>query len=231
MKALLASINCQKTEIGKNLEIHDQLIANAAEVNCDIVVFPEMSLTGYIDPAIHPEFELSLDSSQVSRLVELTESYSVDALFGIVEHNPNGEPFISQIHARNGMIAGTYRKRNLANDEDSFSPGTEHYVGNSIAVRSASLCVPIMRYQPNLLPHRTWRFNSISPISTRPVWTSQDRRCFVAEWVRLVANVLHRKSRSAGERAWDIYRGLHASRVNLRRGISGLVGCLDPMAR
>jgi predicted amidohydrolase len=129
MKALLASINCQKTEIAKNLENHEQLIANAAELNSDIIVFPEMSLTGYLDPAIHSEFELTLNSPQVNRLVELTETYSIDALFGIVERNPNGGPFISQVHAGNGTVIGTYRKRNLADNEHLFSPGTEPYVG------------------------------------------------------------------------------------------------------
>ncbi len=129
MKALLASINCQKTEIDKNLEIHEQSIAEAAETNCDIIVFPEMSLTGYLDPAVHSEFKLSTDSEQVKRIAELSESYSVDVLFGLTEHNPDGGPFISQIHASNGTLKGIYRKRNLADNETLFSPGTESYFG------------------------------------------------------------------------------------------------------
>ena len=129
MRALLTSINCQKAEIDKNLETHERLIADAARLNCDIVVFPEMSLTGYLDPAIHSEFELTLDSLHVNKLVELTESYSIDALFGFVEQIPNGGPFISQVHARNGTIIGSYRKRNLADNEVLFSPGTEPYLG------------------------------------------------------------------------------------------------------
>ena len=106
------------------------MIAKAAESNCDIVVFPEMSLSGYLDPAIHSEFELSLNSRQVNKLVELTESYSVDVLFGIVEHNPGTGPFISQIHAGDGILNGIYRKRNLADNEALFTPGSEPYVGN-----------------------------------------------------------------------------------------------------
>ena len=129
MRALLASINCQKTEIGKNLGIHERLIVKAAESNCDIVAFPEMSLTGYMDPDIHSKFELTLNSPQVNKLVELTESYSVDVLFGIVERNPNGGLFISQVHAADGKVVGTYRKRNLADNEGLFSPGAESYLG------------------------------------------------------------------------------------------------------
>ncbi|MBN4064154.1 carbon-nitrogen hydrolase family protein [Dehalococcoides mccartyi] len=129
MRALLASINCQKTEIEKNLEKHERLIIKADELNCDIVVFPEMSLSGYLDPAIHSKFELSLDSTPVNRLIELSSAYSVDVLFGIVEHNRSSGPFISQVHTRNGSIAGIYRKRNLADNEGLFSPGTEPYIG------------------------------------------------------------------------------------------------------
>ncbi len=61
--------------------------------------------------------------------VELTESYSIDVLFGIVERNPSGGPFISQVHAADGKVVGIYRKRNLADNEGLFSPGTKPYVG------------------------------------------------------------------------------------------------------
>jgi predicted amidohydrolase len=88
-----------------------------------------MSLTGYMDPDIHSKFELTLNSPQVNKLVELTESYSVDVLFGIVERNPNGGLFISQVHAADGKVVGTYRKRNLADNEGLFSPGAESYLG------------------------------------------------------------------------------------------------------
>ncbi len=77
MKVLLASINCPKTEIDKNFDVHERLTVEAASNNCDIVVFPEMSLTGYIDPAVHSEYELSTDSKKVNDLVELTRTYSV----------------------------------------------------------------------------------------------------------------------------------------------------------
>jgi len=129
LKATLAAINCQKTEIERNFEIHERTIVEAADQVCDIVVFPEMSLTGYLDPAVHSVYELTLESNVVDSLVRLTESYSVDALFGIAEKNPVGGPFISQIHASDGNIVGVYRKRNLADNEALFSPGADAYIG------------------------------------------------------------------------------------------------------
>lgn len=134
MKAMLAAINCQKTEIERNFLVHEREIATAADRECDIIVFPEMSLTGYLDPAVHSEFELTLESDIIVRLVGLTKTHSVDALFGIAEKNPNGGPFISQIHASAGQIIGVYRKRNLADNEGLFSPGTAAYVGKVSSV-------------------------------------------------------------------------------------------------
>ena len=52
MRLLLAAINCPKGEIDANLAAHCRLI-DSAEPG-DLVLFPEMSLTGYVDPATAP---------------------------------------------------------------------------------------------------------------------------------------------------------------------------------
>ena len=127
MKALLASINCQKAEIELNLGTHKRAIEEAAGSDCDVAVFPEMSLTGYIDPVIHHDSSLDLDSSAVRELIDFDATKSVDLLFGIAERNPGSGPYISQIHASAGKIVGVYRKRHLADNEGAFTAGTESY--------------------------------------------------------------------------------------------------------
>ena len=124
---MLASINCQKTEIEQNLRSHIDVVTQAAELECDIAIFPEMSLNGYLDPAIHKEYFLDLKSSPVRDLVEFSGLHSVDLLFGIVERVENHKPYITQVHASNGKISGVYRKRNLADNEFGFSPGNKAY--------------------------------------------------------------------------------------------------------
>ncbi|MDA1278780.1 MAG: carbon-nitrogen hydrolase family protein [Chloroflexi bacterium] len=130
MRTLLASINCQKAEIDVNIAAHRAVILEARSLRSDLVVFPEMSLTGYLSPAVHGDHFLDLDSSYISELIEFGSANSVDLLFGIVERNPTGQPFITQVHALNGSIAGVYRKRHLAEDETLFSPGAHSYQGS-----------------------------------------------------------------------------------------------------
>jgi predicted amidohydrolase len=131
MRALLASINCQKAKTESNLVAHKVVVRDASEADCDLAVFPEMSLNGYLDPNVHTESFLYLDSDAVQELVECGASLGVDLLFGIVERNPQGKPFITRIHASGGKIVGVYRKRHLADDEGSFAQGTDPYQGRT----------------------------------------------------------------------------------------------------
>jgi hypothetical protein len=50
MRALLAAINCPKGAVEANLDSHLRLMEGVAPR--DLVLFPEMSLTGYLDPNI-----------------------------------------------------------------------------------------------------------------------------------------------------------------------------------
>lgn len=130
MRALLASINCQKAEIDLNLAVHKQIVDEANAMDCDLAVFPEMSLTGYLDPAAHGEHIVDLDSAPILILIELGASCGIDLLFGIVERNSTSKPYITQIHASNCKISGIYRKRHLADNEAGFAPGTDSYQGS-----------------------------------------------------------------------------------------------------
>lgn len=124
MKIALVQMNCPKGEIDSNLAKSAEYINQAQARKIDIICFPEMSITGYIDPVKMPESVLSLESDQVHQFCELTKNNKLTALGGIVERNPNGKPFITQIVATAGKLQGYYRKVNVAEDEmSSFAPG------------------------------------------------------------------------------------------------------------
>ena len=107
------------------------MIREAADAQCDIAVFPEMSLTGYLDPETHSESLLNLNSDQVTDLIEYGEQASVDLLFGIAERGEDSNAYITQVHASAGKIIGSYRKRHLADNEDSVTAGSDSYIGRS----------------------------------------------------------------------------------------------------
>lgn len=113
----LVQMLCPKGGIERNLSTIDVHIRAAAQRGVDFVCFPEMSITGYINPLTMPEAILRLDSEAVTRFVRMTAGHDVTAMAGIVEQNPAGKPFITQIVACRGEMLGYYRKKHVAPDE------------------------------------------------------------------------------------------------------------------
>jgi predicted amidohydrolase len=127
----LVQQNCQKGRFADNLARAAKFVS---ETDADIVCFPEMSLTGYLDPVWQAESVLRLDSPQVRDFCRLSAGRTLIA--GIVEHHPAGKPFITQIVATDGKLAGAYRKVNVAPDEqDMFDAGSERPVFTAAGVR------------------------------------------------------------------------------------------------
>lgn len=132
MRALLAAINCQKGDIDLNLKVHRRVVEQAAEEECDIAVFPEMSLTGYLDPRRADHTPISLDSEPVKQMCELSKESGVSLLFGISEANGDDLPFITQVHVSSGQVEAVYRKRHLGEGEPGlYVPGAESATGTS----------------------------------------------------------------------------------------------------
>lgn len=125
LRVLLAAMCCQKGDWAGNLATHEQALAQARAEGCHLAVFPEMSLTGYVDPAAHPEQLLSLGARPVRCLAKLARHYGVAAIFGLSELGSDGAPYITQVYTAGGRLAGTYRKRHLGEGEESYSKGTE----------------------------------------------------------------------------------------------------------
>lgn len=103
-------MNCQKGDVALNLARHLDQLKDAAEAGCHIAVFPEMSLTGYLNPESQRDEAISADDDSVLELAEATGETGVAALFGIVEANSDGSPLITQLLADHGRVLGSYSK-------------------------------------------------------------------------------------------------------------------------
>jgi predicted amidohydrolase len=107
-----------------NLERAERYMAQARAQGCDVIVFPEMYLSGYCDPGKFQDAVQPLDSEWIGRFVKLTGTYGMAASAGFIEANPEGKPFITQLLAQDGRMIGSYRKRHVVDDEAAwFSPG------------------------------------------------------------------------------------------------------------
>jgi predicted amidohydrolase len=70
------------------------VILEAHDAGCELVVFPEMSLNGYLAPTVYDDRVATLDSPQMLELIKFGASRSVEWLFGIVERAPVSKPYI-----------------------------------------------------------------------------------------------------------------------------------------
>lgn len=123
-KIALVQMNSEKAAIDRNLGLMRQYIAESREKGADFICFPEMNITGYIDPAKHPDAVISLDHPAVREVVELSGLYSICVIAGFVESNAEGKPYITQFAAHNGNLLGFYRKKTIKDEEAAwFSPG------------------------------------------------------------------------------------------------------------
>src|SRR6266700_106428 len=81
VRALLAALTCEKGDLDANLAVHVATIARAARAGCALVVFPEFSLTGSVDPVHAPGNAITIDHPAIKTLVAATEP-GVAAVFG-----------------------------------------------------------------------------------------------------------------------------------------------------
>lgn len=142
LRSALVQMRCEKGRVDANLGAIAAHI-EAIDRNVDIVCFPEMSITGYVDPS--RASVLGRDSLEVARFVALTGHFPVTAIAGFAEANPAGGPFITQVAAREGKVLGFYQKITIPDDEkDLFAPGAGVPVFSHPKVKFAiALCADI----------------------------------------------------------------------------------------
>jgi len=109
MKVALAQISPFLGDVRKNLDLHLRYFEKARKKKVDLLIFPELSLTGYTlkdlveDVAISPE-----DNSIFDRLI--AESRDVSSVLGFVEEKERGLFFNSAAFLSKGKILHIHRK-------------------------------------------------------------------------------------------------------------------------
>jgi predicted amidohydrolase len=118
-----------QADTDRNLASMLAFVEHASAVGTDVVCFPEMSLTGYIDPLTQADSLMSWDDDGLSPLLHASARLRMTLVVGIAERREGDMPFIAQGVIRAGALAGVYRKINVALDEiDRFSCGSEPLV-------------------------------------------------------------------------------------------------------
>ena len=124
VKALLMAVNCPKGEISRNTRRHLELLSEGAEHGADIVVFPEMSLTGSVDPVHWPGNAIALTHPALDELAAATARLGVAALVGVAE-SCGADVYITQVLIERGRLVAHHRKHTLGEDEEGYCAGAD----------------------------------------------------------------------------------------------------------
>ncbi|MVO98307.1 carbon-nitrogen hydrolase family protein [Paenibacillus lutrae] len=200
IKIALVQMNCEKGEIDRNLHLMEEYIVAGQEQGVDIVCFPEMNITGYINPFQLPQAVLTLDHRAIHQVVKYSELYSMCVVAGFVEHNPMGKPFINQFIAHNGKLLGFYRKITIKDEEaDWFAPGDQQPVFSVLGVTvGLSVCADID--DPNIFNEYADQGASIVLESAAPgLYGEQESRNWLSGFNWWRSNCMEKLGRYAAE--------------------------------
>lgn len=106
--AVLAQIKPKLGCVADNLALIEERISQAVAAKADLIVFPELAVTGYFLKDLVPEVALRLDSPQVARLIELSRDISIAV--GLVEVTDDYRFYNTALYLENGTIVHAHRK-------------------------------------------------------------------------------------------------------------------------
>lgn len=113
MKVAVFQTNPKLLDIKANLNDVIRKIRQGKKKGAQLIVFPELALTGYFVRRKYHEVALRLDSPEIEKLALATKGTA--AVVGFIEESPSMNFYNSALVAVDGEIAFAYRKLNLPN--------------------------------------------------------------------------------------------------------------------
>jgi predicted amidohydrolase len=127
MKVCVAQILCTPGDVSSNCSKITDLVHEAKEKDCEVVVFPEMVDTGYdmsMLKEIASTWDIEQDDSPFSILSNAARDNGIYLICGISEKVDEGIYNTTAVFSPSGDLAGKYRKTHLAAyslfDEDRY---------------------------------------------------------------------------------------------------------------
>lgn len=125
VKLCLVSTNCKVGRWDDNLANCRDLIHKAADKKADIVVFPEMNLTGYATGPKIAGYARVVDNSLIQRFQNMSDQLNLSILAGLAEKSDTPKKaFASHLVFIPGAGSGKYQKLHIApSEQELFIPG------------------------------------------------------------------------------------------------------------
>lgn len=127
MKICVAQTRPIKGDINRNITNHKKWIDQAVSKGADLVVFPELSLTGY-EPKLAAALATNQDDSRFNDFQAISDSQQIAIGVGMPTKNKEGI-CISMIIFQPHKARQTYSKKYLHPDEEPFFVSGENLTG------------------------------------------------------------------------------------------------------
>jgi predicted amidohydrolase len=110
IKIALAQFNTKLGEVGANLDTHLDLIAEAKEKGADLIIFPELSLTGYVLQDLAVTTAIQPDQNDPVFNALLDASRGIDLMVGFVHEDRRHRFYIASAYLAEGKIVHIHNK-------------------------------------------------------------------------------------------------------------------------
>ncbi|MDG3087785.1 carbon-nitrogen hydrolase family protein [Vibrio hannami] len=127
IKFALAQITPAKGNIAENLKIHQRYSEEAANAGADIIVFPELSLTGY-EPSLLAELAQEPSSAIFQEISKIAVNNNLTVIVGCPLQSEGSKPYIGAVIGHPSGDIEFYNKQYLHSGESAYcSAGSENY--------------------------------------------------------------------------------------------------------
>lgn len=129
IRVALSQIAPRLGDFEANLETHGRIARQAVGTGSDLIVFPELSLTGYLLADQVPELAIPLDDPRLKPLLEASQE--IDIVAGLVEDAPGHRFHNTAVYVSKGRMLHAHRKLHLPT-YGLFQEGREFAAGNRV---------------------------------------------------------------------------------------------------
>ncbi|WP_265129401.1 carbon-nitrogen hydrolase family protein [Chryseobacterium oranimense] len=147
MKIAAAQINPVKGDIPKNIENHKTLVKAAADHNVNLVIFPELSVTGY-EPELAEQLSIHYEDPVLDIFQKMTDKNNMTIAVGMPT-KADDKLFISSIIFQQGKGREIYSKRHLFPTETGVFSRSENFCQLNILQNKISLAICYDLSDPN----------------------------------------------------------------------------------
>lgn len=110
VRLALAQIAPKLGDRAHNEQLHLAQIEEAARQSADVLIFPELSLTGYFLRDSVPEVAVRRDGPELARLGQAAADRRLDLVLGFVEESPEHHFYNAVVYFEGGRLRHVHRK-------------------------------------------------------------------------------------------------------------------------